>query len=143
MMFLDHIFSGHRLWMDKEAYISSVKPRIMFIKENPIPATGSDTMSYENLIIEIQDGIATITINRPDVLNALNSATLSELQQAFLEMDEDPEVNVIIITGAGKSFVAGNPASSPVETLVHPARKLRLSPQFPICLDLFRGVSDR
>ena len=64
-------------------------------------------MSFENLIVEVQDGIATLTINREKVLNALNTATLMELSEAFYELDEDPDVNVIILTGAGKSFVAG------------------------------------
>ena len=64
-------------------------------------------MSFENLIVEVQDGIATLTINREKVLNALNTATLMELSEAFYELDEDPDVNVIILTGAGKAFVAG------------------------------------
>jgi enoyl-CoA hydratase len=64
-------------------------------------------MSYENLLIETQDGIATITINRPQVLNALNTATLKELKSAFCELNGDPAVKVIILTGTGKAFVAG------------------------------------
>jgi enoyl-CoA hydratase len=61
----------------------------------------------ESLLIEINEGIATVTINRPQVLNALNTATLKELKDAFCSLDEDPEVKVIILTGAGKAFVAG------------------------------------
>ena len=64
-------------------------------------------MSYENLLVEITDGIATITINRPQVLNALNTETLKELRDAFCEMDGNDEVKVIILTGTGKAFVAG------------------------------------
>jgi len=56
-----------------------------------------------------RDGlVATITVNRPNVLNALNSQTLDELRRAFLEMKHDAGVRVVILTGAGeKSFVAG------------------------------------
>jgi len=64
-------------------------------------------MTYENLIIEKQEGIATLTINRPEVLNALNTETLKELKKAFCELDSDAEVKVIILTGTGKAFVAG------------------------------------
>ncbi len=64
-------------------------------------------MSYENLIIEIEDGIATVTISREKVLNALNTATLLEMSTAFGELEENPDVKVIILTGAGRSFVAG------------------------------------
>lgn len=65
-------------------------------------------MTYENVILESRDGIATITINRPTKLNALNKATINELHYAFKEADEDSEVKAIIITGSGeKAFVAG------------------------------------
>ena len=64
-------------------------------------------MEYENLIVEIEDGIATLTINRPQTLNALNTATLKELSRAFQELEENAQVKVIILTGAGKAFVAG------------------------------------
>ena len=64
-------------------------------------------MSYENLLVDVADGIATITINRPQALNALNSATLVELETAFGELDGNDAVKVIILTGAGKAFVAG------------------------------------
>lgn len=65
-------------------------------------------MNYENLLIEIADGIALLTVNRPKALNALNEQTLHELQSAFSGFTEDDEVQVIIITGSGeKAFVAG------------------------------------
>ena len=65
-------------------------------------------MSYQNIIISIQDKIATITIDRPKALNALNKDTIEELSQAFGELEKDPQVRVIILTGAGeKAFVAG------------------------------------
>ncbi len=65
-------------------------------------------MSYENLLYEKKDGIATITFNRPKVLNALNRETVEELQHALLDARDDASVRVLILTGAGeKSFVAG------------------------------------
>lgn len=65
-------------------------------------------MNYQNLISETQNGVATITINRPTKLNALNRATIQELHYAFKAADEDKKIKVIIITGSGeKAFVAG------------------------------------
>jgi enoyl-CoA hydratase len=65
-------------------------------------------MTYQNILLEKKKPIATITINRPTKLNALNKATIKELHQAFKNADEDREVKVIIVTGSGeKAFVAG------------------------------------
>ena len=63
---------------------------------------------FENLLYEKADGIGTVTINRPKALNALNAATVSELNTLIDEITADHEVKVVIVTGAGpKSFVAG------------------------------------
>ncbi len=65
-------------------------------------------MQYDNIYIEEENNVAVITIDRPKKLNALNSATIRELHEAFKELDEAPEIKVIIITGSGeKAFVAG------------------------------------
>src|SRR5688572_15747946 len=65
-------------------------------------------MSYESLLIESAGGVATVTVNRPKVLNALNQQTLSELARAFDELEADSSVRLLIVTGAGeKAFVAG------------------------------------
>lgn len=65
-------------------------------------------MNYENILIESEDGLATITINRPSKLNALNRVTIQELHNAFKEADNDQNIKVIILTGSGeKAFVAG------------------------------------
>lgn len=65
-------------------------------------------MSYTNIISNNNNGITTITINRPSKLNALNSDTIKELHNAFKEADKDPYTKVIILTGSGdKAFVAG------------------------------------
>ena len=63
---------------------------------------------YNNLIVDIQGLVATVTINRPAQLNALNKETIQELNQAFTDLDNNTEVGAIILTGAGeKAFVAG------------------------------------
>ncbi|PKA82843.1 enoyl-CoA hydratase [Ulvibacter sp. MAR_2010_11] len=65
-------------------------------------------MSYKNLLSETQNGITTITINRPAKLNALNRETIKELHEAFKKADADKKIKVIIVTGSGeKAFVAG------------------------------------
>lgn len=65
-------------------------------------------MEHENLLYEVADAIATITINRPRVFNALNLATLTDLKAALTAARDDEAVRVVIITGAGeKAFIAG------------------------------------
>jgi enoyl-CoA hydratase len=65
-------------------------------------------MNYENILIGTENGMATITINRPSKLNALNKATIGELHHALNTLDLDASVRVIILTGSGeKAFVAG------------------------------------
>jgi enoyl-CoA hydratase len=67
-----------------------------------------DTMPYEHLLVERDDAVATVTVNRPSVLNALNSATLRELDHLMGELAADDQVRAVILTGAGeKAFVAG------------------------------------
>ena len=65
-------------------------------------------MAYENINYQVEDGIATITFNRPKALNALNAALLDEFSKALDEIAADEDIRVLILTGAGdKSFVAG------------------------------------
>jgi enoyl-CoA hydratase len=65
-------------------------------------------MTPENIILEHEKGIATIYVNRPEKLNALNKATIQELHETLKLVEENPDVQVIIITGSGeKAFVAG------------------------------------
>jgi len=65
-------------------------------------------MTYENILLEKKSSIAYVTVNRPKVLNALNSATLEELRAAFTDIKADREIRVAIFTGAGeKAFIAG------------------------------------
>jgi enoyl-CoA hydratase len=65
-------------------------------------------MSFDNLLLERDGGVAVLTINRPKVLNALNAQTLDELRRAILELKHDDGVRVVVLTGAGeKAFIAG------------------------------------
>ena len=65
-------------------------------------------MAFDNLLLERDGAIATVTINRPKVLNALNAQTMDELRRVILDLKQDEAVRVVILTGAGeKSFVAG------------------------------------
>ena len=64
-------------------------------------------MAYQFLTLEVADRIATLTVNRPDKLNALNDATIAELGQAIGEVRERDDIAGLIVTGAGRAFVAG------------------------------------
>ncbi len=65
-------------------------------------------MSYEHILVEIADGVAVVTLNRPKVLNALHAALLRELDEALTQLGVDTSVRAVIVTGAGeKAFAAG------------------------------------
>lgn len=68
-----------------------------------------EALDLKNLQVEVgEDRIATVTVNRPDVLNALNDDTIAEIDRCFLALSRDHRVGVVIVTGAGeKAFVAG------------------------------------
>ena len=87
-------------------------------------------MAYANLLLERRDGVAVVTVNRPDKLNALNDATVAELDRAFAEVGADDSVRGVILTGAGeKSFVAGADISELAEQTAITARPLALRGQ--------------
>ena len=67
----------------------------------------TDYSDYEFLKVEVADRVATITINRPDSLNAVNNVVHHELEQIWLDVRADHDVNAIILTGAGRAFCAG------------------------------------
>ncbi|WP_353068253.1 enoyl-CoA hydratase-related protein [Tunturibacter empetritectus] len=65
-------------------------------------------MNYETLLYEVKDQVARVTLNRPQVLNALNTQVFNELEAVFSTLAADPAVRVILLTGAGeKAFAAG------------------------------------
>ena len=73
-------------------------------------------MDFENILYEIEDGILTITLNRPEMLNAFNGGMFHELMSAFDLADADDDVHAIIITGAGRGFCAGQDLSAGEKT---------------------------
>lgn len=64
-------------------------------------------MAYQNLLVASEERIGIIKINRPAALNALNTQTIQELNDAVHQLSENPDVRVIVVTGEGKAFVAG------------------------------------
>ena len=66
-----------------------------------------DDMAYSNLMLAVADGVATVTVNRPDKLNALNDATIVELGTMIDELRARDDVRGVILTGAGRAFIAG------------------------------------
>ncbi|WP_299761023.1 enoyl-CoA hydratase-related protein [uncultured Pontibacter sp.] len=64
-------------------------------------------MNYECLLYDVQDGVATITLNRPDVFNAFNDQQSYDLQDALKQVSRDENVRVVVLTGAGKAFCSG------------------------------------
>ena len=74
-------------------------------------------MSYETITLSREDAVATITLNRPDAFNSLSMTLGRELFHAVLEVDEDPGVRCVVVTGAGKAFCAGGDVKDFVDAL--------------------------
>ena len=91
-------------------------------------------MPYQHLTFEVADRIATITVSRPDKLNALNDATIAELGRAIDDARERQDVGGVLLTGAGRAFVAGADISELVSQTPAGARALALAGQ-----QVFRG----
>ncbi|MFC2034665.1 enoyl-CoA hydratase/isomerase family protein, partial [Chloroflexota bacterium] len=67
-----------------------------------------DYSGYKNMMVEVdEDGVATVTLNRPEVLNAQNGESREELHRIWYDLGQDADVKVIIFTGAGRGFCAG------------------------------------
>src|SRR6185437_972741 len=66
-----------------------------------------EAMAYETILVEHEDGVGVITLNRPDKLNAMNRQLGGELRDAVKSMDDDDGIGCIVITGAGRAFSAG------------------------------------
>jgi enoyl-CoA hydratase/carnithine racemase len=70
-------------------------------------------MTYEHILIEMEDGVGIVTLNRPDKLNAMNRQLSSELHDAMKRMEADEAIGCIVITGAGeRAFSAGGTFTS-------------------------------
>lgn len=98
-------------------------------------------MSYQFIATQHQDGIATITIQRPKQLNALNTLTIEELNDAILKADQDPEVRCLLLTGSGdKAFVAGADIKEFADFTVEEGQHLSTDGQY-LLFDLLDGLS--
>ena len=87
-------------------------------------------MSFDNLLVEREAGVATLTIQRPQRLNALDARTLDELRQAVLALQQDASIRSIILTGGGdKAFVAGADLSEIARDTPESARRRALDGQ--------------
>src|SRR3954452_23122501 len=82
-------------------------------------------MPYETILTDLSDNIFTITINRPDKLNALNTVMIREFIDAIDTADRDDAARAIIVTGAGRAFCAGADLSTGSGTFDREARKDR------------------
>jgi enoyl-CoA hydratase/carnithine racemase len=66
-----------------------------------------DETPYKHILFDVEDGVATITLNRPDKMNAFHFPLGAELERAYARCDEDDAVRAVVLTGAGKAFCAG------------------------------------
>ena len=95
-------------------------------------------MNFQNLLFNLSNGILTITVNRPDKLNALNKLTVQEIGQAISEAKANAEVKAIIITGSGvKGFIAGADISEFVGLSTEQGKAMAKAGQ-----DVFKSIED-
>ena len=106
------------------------------------------TADYEHLIVEIERGVATLRLNRPEVLNALNLRMGVELLHALDRLDADHEVRAIILTGAGRAFCAGDdlrglvaPGDKPVLRADPVEQYVRGEGRWPVIVARMRSVA--
>src|SRR6476661_1168887 len=98
--------SAARVRDDSEGFRFRLRPR---------PHPGVPQMAYQLLTFDVADRIATIPVNRPDKLNALNDAVMAELGEAIDEAVGRDDVGGVLLTGAGRAFVAGADISEMVD----------------------------
>ena len=86
-----------------------------------------DFSTYQRLLFERNERILTITLNRPDALNSTDDRLHAELARVFTEVSEDPETDIVILTGAGRAFSAGGGYEAMQNTIDNPERFEKLS----------------
>jgi enoyl-CoA hydratase len=84
-----------------------MRPLYISPKQQEEPIVMADYSTYEFIKVEKADRVATVTLNRPDALNAVTTALHHELELIWLDLAADQDVNAIILTGAGRAFCAG------------------------------------
>jgi enoyl-CoA hydratase len=87
--------------------VASVMRQSKKINRNQKLVSREKAMSYQTILTEVDGKVATITLNRPEVLNALNDQLMDELGDALLKFDADDNIGCIIVTGSEKAFAAG------------------------------------
>ena len=85
-------------------------------------AEAAKSMSFETLLLDIEDGIATITLNRPDKMNSFTTQMMLDMIAAFDETDANDAVKAVIVTGAGRAFCAGADLSAGAATFNYAER---------------------
>src|SRR5512140_1667122 len=83
-----------------------------------------ETFVYQDILYEKNDGVARITINRPKVLNAFRFETIDDLADAFRDVSVDPDIGVVVVSGAGKNFSSGGDVNMEAGFDESAARKL-------------------
>jgi enoyl-CoA hydratase/carnithine racemase len=86
-------------------------------------------MTYETIRVDVEDGIQTITLNRPEKLNAFTGTMMQELIAAFDAADKNDEVRAVIVTGAGRAFCAGADLGAGADTFDQAKREGRRAPR--------------
>jgi enoyl-CoA hydratase/carnithine racemase len=86
-------------------------------------------MSFETIRVDVEDGIQTITLNRPEKLNAFTGTMMQELIAAFDAADENDDVRAVIVTGAGRAFCAGADLGAGADTFDQAKREGRRAPR--------------
>lgn len=87
-------------------------------------------MIWNHILLEVKDHVATLTLNRPRVLNALNREMVDELDQAADKIARDADIHVLIITGSGEHFAAGADITNMVDFVPEEARAFAFTPTF-------------
>ncbi len=86
-----------------------------------------DLASYKRMLLTLENRILTITLNRPEQLNATDEVMHTAISNIFHEINGDPDIDVVILTGAGKAFTAGGGFDSMLLTIENPQRWDRMA----------------